>query len=128
MCAWWADGRQANGGMDARRSTICGMAVAAAAVVTTGGDAWVSLSGGANCGRLPGQGRAGQGREWEECWLAQGREREGVRAHHEARRFATPKRLLDSSTRITIIGGHWLPAVITILLALARDATPSWLD
>jgi hypothetical protein len=68
--------------------------------------------------RLRPFARAGQGKEWEDrksAGLPKG-EREGVRAHHEARRFATPKRLLESSTRITIIGGHWLPAVITLLL------------
>jgi hypothetical protein len=95
-------GRQASEWRDATRSTICGMAVAAAAVVTTGR---VCVSGGADdCAAVcedtaAGQGRARSGQSVLSC--PRENEREGVRMH-EARRFATPMRLLDVSlsTRI----------------------------
>jgi hypothetical protein len=81
------------------------MAVTAAAVVTTGG---VCVSGGADdCAavcqdRAAGQGRARSGkRPMSVLSCPREDEREGVHMH-EARRFATPMRLLDVSlsTRI----------------------------
>jgi hypothetical protein len=82
-------GRQASEWRDATRSTICGMAVAAAAVVTTGG---VCVSGGADdCAAVcedtaAGQGRARSGQSVLSC----PRENERGRAHarSEALRYA----------------------------------------
>ena len=85
MRAWWADGRQASDWRDATRSTICGMeAAAAAAVVTTGGDALVSLSGGADCGRLPEQGKEGG----KSAGLPKGGRERACTSRSEALRYA----------------------------------------
>lgn len=78
----------------------------------------VCLSGsrGAGCGRLPGQGRARSAKRVLSCPREGDTGTGSLEGVHITKRGASLRQhpLLDISTRISIIGGHWLPAVITL--------------
>ena len=73
--------------------------------------------------RLQPIARAGQGREWEEMLARRPRERGRQRACTVTKRGAYDYWTLAREAAQLNRGGHWLPAVITLLLALVRDAT-----